>query len=302
MLHGAQPTKPGEVEWDIAGDCMRPFCVFRHEIAHDMWRQLRQSVRARRVTKRVVDKLRAQGLDVDLSHVRTKTTSKSSTAYKVTIWVRCRSCERCLRATANAWMGRAINETQQSVRTWFCTLTLRPQMQDHYRNIARVRAAKRGIDFDALDDNERFSLHCTAIYQEVKRYIKRIRKNTNAGLRLLAIFERHDGEKDVVSSGANRGQPHLHLLVHQLTSAAIKYEDLDTWPLGFIKANLVRNREAGPIYVCKYITKSAGARVRASTDYGALRQSLGHRTALETYPDAAPSYDGQAQSVFSTGV
>ena len=102
-----------------------------------------------------------------------------------------------------------------------------------------------------VQDCERFAV----IVEEIQRFFKRIRKNSKAKLRYLVVQELHKS-----------GQPHYHALIHEVSGTLTKATLQSAWTWGFSQAKLADPKTA--IYVCKYLTKSEGARVRASLGYG----------------------------------
>lgn len=187
--------------------------------------------------------------------------------------VRCRQCENCLKARAAHWRIRALAEYRAAEaaggRNWFCTLTLSPAMRMHVLNECRRGPRKskgyarlpnwvQGIDFDALGDDEKFRAKHAVISQEITKFVKRVRNNSGADIRLLCVVEEH---KD--------GEPHYHLLIHEMRpEQPVRKHILKTaWTWGHSDFSLCKGKQAAS-YVCKYISKSSKARVRASLRYG----------------------------------
>lgn len=171
--------------------------------------------------------------------------------------VRCRKCPQCLRARSALWRMRASAETTFSARTWFGTLTLSPACHSQALSIVQAVEALNGIDYDLLDASEQFTLLVTQIGREITKYIKRLRKQSGASLRYLLVVEKHQS-----------GVPHFHMLVHEpfIDQSIGERELRKQWTLGFSKWKLADTKHPG--YVCKYISKSAESRVRASLHYG----------------------------------
>jgi hypothetical protein len=160
----------------------------------------------------------------------------------------------CLKARAATWAERARVECARAKRTWFVTLTLRPEEQ--YRALAQARV--EGIGFDDLPEEEQFLRRHRVISRWLTLFIKRVRKASGAKLRYVLVAERHKS-----------GLPHYHLLLHEV-EGAVKHAVLRAqWRLGFMTAKLVPEGDASPArYVSKYLAKAAEARVRASVRYG----------------------------------
>lgn len=173
---------------------------------------------------------------------------------RVEMWVACRKCDACLRRRRRLWTVRAAAEITGAKRTWFVTLTLAPGAR--YR--AECEAAKRDIKYGEqeqdVQDRERFAV----IVEEIQKFLKRIRKNSKAKLRYMLVQELHKS-----------GEPHYHLLIHEVEGVLTKAVLQAAWRWGFSQAKLADPKTA--IYVCKYLTKSSGARVRASLGYGRNR-------------------------------
>lgn len=167
---------------------------------------------------------------------------------------RCRKCTACLRHRGRLWTARAMDETGFSIRTWMGTLTLHPDRQTWARYTAIADLRRRGHDDPSSDAVFQRSVH--VIGQEITRFLKRVRKKSR--FRYLLVTEAHKS-----------GLPHFHMLLHEYASPILKRDLEKQWVYGFSHWRLVDNdnaRQCG--YVCKYLTKSALTRVRASADYG----------------------------------
>lgn len=171
----------------------------------------------------------------------------------------CRECESCRRSRAALWRRRIATEAATWPRTWFGTLTLRPD--EHFRVLtsARARETAQGVDFDALSDREQKTILDGIMWRDIKLALMRIRSAYGSPFRYVCVSEAHKS-----------GFAHYHLLVHQVVAQPpLKYRDLaGQWKLGFTVWRLVHGME-GPMYIAKYLSKSdALARVRASQHYG----------------------------------
>ena len=171
------------------------------------------------------------------------------------VTVPCRRCRPCLRKRAALWRARASSEAMAADRTWFGTLTLNPNSHHTMWLRALARATERGLDLDT-DADEMFKARCAEIGKEITLMLKRVREKYAGKLRFLAVFEAHAS-----------GLPHVHMLIHQVGPEPLRYDDLKRqWRLGFSVWKLCDVSTAS--YVCKYLTKSSLARVRASLGYG----------------------------------
>lgn len=174
---------------------------------------------------------------------------------------RCRRCTPCLRARQFAWSQRAKFELGNASRTWFGTLTLTPDQHYLAELRARRELRRQSVDFDKLAPAEQFKARHRAIAPELTKWLKRIRKESGASLRYLLVAEAHES-----------GLPHYHTLVHERSGRCGERTLRGQWNLGFSKFNLVDAGDPRAAhYVCKYLSKAAEARVRASVRYGVPR-------------------------------
>lgn len=172
--------------------------------------------------------------------------------------VPCRKCPACLRSRAARWMHRATHEVGVSPRTWFGTLTLRPDMHIRMEYLAARTQRAKGNKWRDLTSAERFAATHVEIGRELTLWLKRVREQSQATLRYLLVAEAHKS-----------GLPHYHVLIHELyPTQPVRHSVLtDQWKHGFTQFKLVTDKRAAT-YVCKYLAKSALARVRASQAYG----------------------------------
>lgn len=189
----------------------------------------------------------------------------------VAIDARCKKCAPCLRARSNSWAYRTRVEIMEAQRTWFVTLTLSPDWQEHYGLLAISQCGRDGRDFEHLSEAEEFGYRNRVISKQVTLFIDRLRKRSKTKMRYIAVTEAH-----------KTGLPHYHLLVmEQMGQPAILYrhfgfskKDRDQhgssccWGLGHSTASLVTDSIRVPWYVCKYLSKNNLARVRASALFG----------------------------------
>lgn len=228
-----QPFSDGSssrtVHWDVSGNCLSPVTVELHG------RKERRNERMITVSK-----------------------DPSSRPNFVQMEVACRKCENCLRRKSYMWRMRAMHEWRIAPRTWLATFTLSPEALVSLLSRARVAAAKRGDDFDALPGADREFLGIEAEgYKDLQLWMKRLRKNSGKRFRYLLVAEAHKS-----------GVPHWHMLLHEVDKPLSYDKDLKgTWPNGFDAFKLVRDAPAAG-YVTKYLGKSIAARVRASIAYG----------------------------------
>lgn len=193
--------------------------------------------------------------------------------------VRCRKCENCLKAKRTLWALAAQAQMENSSgRTWFGTLTMRPESREQLQQAVFERWAEQQPEGavsmpDWLESpvcEHRFSLERDEFKRYAQKYWKRLRK---AGHRFKywITFEQH---KD--------GFPHAHWLLHEGDAdRPIRKRALqENWPWGFTKVNLVqgghltRSPGKAAFYVAKYITKYPQGRMCASQGYTKAAKQL----------------------------
>ena len=190
-------------------------------------------------------------------------------AHVVFMETRCRQCPWCDKQTQAHWAMRGREEfaVAGGLRTWFGTLTFKPEVVAHYLLTVQARQyldrvqSYTGPDikvrsYEELPEEERVRLLANQAGQDVQRYLKRLRKG-GAEFKYLAVPEAHKS-----------GAPHFHLLLHE-RGAPIRHKTLKSqWSAqGFSDWSLANDADA-VWYVCKYITKASLGRVRASEAYG----------------------------------
>ncbi len=191
---------------------------------------------------------------------------------EVRIFAPCRLCEQCLAMRSRLWRDRAENEYGLAVRTWLVTLTLSPEWHEQLRLRSVQRLSAAGVDYDTLCEGKQFAARCEPISKEITKWLKRIRKRSGAKIRYLVVTERHKS-----------GLPHYHALIHEsdpmlpirYTHYAFRRGDheITSWPYGYASAKLVEDRQHAT-YVCKYLSKEAQTRVRASVAYGRSKNQV----------------------------
>lgn len=248
MSAGGELVTRKRIEWDIAGNCTAP-------VGRDITLKAVGEHRRFRDWQSQAAWKRRSGVSYLLRPPRSKVLPLG---FVVGLTMRCRKCQKCRRMRQMLWSDRAKNETANSFRTWFGTITIAPEHQYRFLCLARERQAKQGIDYDQLDYGEQFRLRVREIGAEVTKYLKRVRKEAQAPMRYLWVCEVHKS-----------GEPHFHVLVHeQAAGCNYKWATLSQqWGLGFTKWNLVKSLSQAT-YLTKYLSKSTAARVRASVGYG----------------------------------
>ncbi len=180
-----------------------------------------------------------------------------------TIETPCRKCEPCLVTRSQLWAARARDELAISTRSWFGTLTLAPAQALQLRFGAELSLTKRGQEFGEISEDETFKAMASQATPELTNWLKRIRKNSGARIRYLLVCEKHKS-----------GVPHWHVLIHEYDGKVTKAKLEAAWRYGFSHFRLVHREQTRTAwYVCKYLSKSALARVRASQSYGSPKVS-----------------------------
>lgn len=189
-----------------------------------------------------------------------------------TMLVRCRKCTTCLRARRNYWGFAAMNETvralESGLRTWFGTLTLRPDVQQELKQRAIEKwmldnpTSKVPDWFEDMTCDKQFALVRNELLLEIQKYWKRLRKAGHA-FKYFVVFERHKS-----------GLPHVHFLLHEQDKPIRKRDLQGQWPLGHSNVSIVGGKsrnaaapEKAAWYVSKYLSKSYQSRQLASRGY-----------------------------------
>lgn len=265
LLGGAELRSPGHLYWPLAARCDSPVTVEVHgrpqQWVYDH-------------TDPVYRDLMSQGAPAGLinAHGRAGNLRRlpaggfewspgRNHALWVTLEVPCRKCPACLRARAAIWASKAREEIRCSSRTWFCTFTLNPDNHFRVESIARDADARNGDIFEQRSDADQYVRRCQIFGPEITRYIKRVRKESEAPLRYLFVSERHA-----------TGLPHWHALVHEVRpDKPVRKRVLQgQWRFGFSQAKLLPpdDAQATAWYVAKYLSKDMATRVRSSHHYG----------------------------------
>lgn len=243
MQAGCRRLSVATFEWDVSGNCQSP--VNREMIGR-------------------VDRDHVLTFRGGVPHVTRGVPRRRQIRSMTVIMIcKCRKCENCLRKRSAHWAMRAESEIRQAARTWMATFTWSPQAQYLLALRARKRATAKGLAYQFATDGlspEEFRMVAEEAGADITLFIKRLRKGAKARLRYLLVCEAHES-----------GLPHFHALIHETAMSAVTHKLLtEQWPHGFSKFKLVENVSAAR-YVAKYCSKSAQARVRASSGYGKLR-------------------------------
>ena len=261
-------------EWDVSGDCENPLTRElhanpppdhhrdqRHAKATDFAEAVRKAFPGAYLKEALPTDRKGSRKTVDVGH-------RKKVPLTLELTVRCRNCSRCRRKRSQMWAARAITEYKQASRTWFGTITLHPDQNQQSLARARRNLLRRGVVWETLTPKEQFAqLHQQNAVQ-LTLWLKRVRKESGAKLRFLLVCEEHKS-----------GLPHYHVLVHEQVGSVVRHRVLSSqWKLGFTNFKIVTDVKQAA-YVCKYLSKSALARVRASARYG--QRSLDHSTKNE---------------------
>lgn len=211
----------------------------------------------------------------------------------VDLLVRCRKCPHCLKTRSTMWTARAFDEVSMASRTWFGTLTKRPQEQLRDKALAH-RWCRRfwATDFEKCTSAEQLRILTKIANRDLTTFFKRIRKKRP--IRYLLVCELHKS-----------GLPHWHLLLHEQGTEVPKRELEEQWHAGFSHWRLVNEADPDVVfYVCKYLAKDAVARVRASAGYGRARESAKiavHSRAVQEVLEAQALADEDKKPVKNSG-
>lgn len=161
------------------------------------------------------------------------------------------------------WRERAKVECDVAFRNWKGTLTFHPDQHAAALMAAIGSASMRLGDFHEGDREQRFIAVHRVLSQHVTRWLKRVRKESGARFRYIVVAEYHHDQLD--------GLPHYHCLIHEQLGQprVLKAVLREQWtPNGFSKWKLCEDTQHDVDYACKYLSKEAAARVRASQFYG----------------------------------
>lgn len=240
LERGAVLHAPDHASWDVAAKCLRPVPVVFDGEGHYQPNRRR--------------------LGVEFQPNRS-----------LAMAVPCRACAACLQARGLMWRRRAANEfaaaDSSGLRTWFGTLTFRPDVRFRFQAQTRQRLAGAGVAGPPLSGAEWFRQQHRETGPMVSRYLRALRKGRKKDgdqplvFRYLLTVEPH---KDAT--------PHYHVLVHEVSDLyPIRKEQLQRfWIHGFTSWQLARDAHAAS-YAAKYLSKYSIARVRASEYYGETR-------------------------------
>ena len=184
----------------------------------------------------------------------------------IELHVRCRICEPCLKAKSAWWKLRSMAEIVSAPRTWFITLTWRPEDRLHADYTADRALRNAGVRSPSPQDL--FRARLKALGPAVTLWLQRCRKGLRTegesavAFRYILVWEEHVD-----------GFPHAHLLIHEKAGQTLTKRRLQReWKSGFSRLKLVdispEDIHRSAAYVCKYISKSMLSRVRASRFYG----------------------------------
>lgn len=260
LQSGATRLSLMRTEWHVEGDCLTPkvFSLYARPTAVE------------RIVQTTIFE-EANFRFVDGARVRNRATApyRVSDRYIVVkpgkpfpleleMHTRCRKCDKCRAARARLWRHRVLEELKTWPRTWFGTITITPEQHFRFWMLAKKSSQRKSVDIEREAPGAQFLARHAEINVELTKMLKRVRHNTRAPLRYILVLEQHKS-----------GLPHYHMLIHECSHLfPIRHRQLVAeWPYGFTKWKLVEDHAAGT-YLCKYISKSGVARVRASTRYG----------------------------------
>lgn len=206
------------------------------------------------------------------------------------------------------WQIRAEAEYAACPRTLFGTITMSPEqhyLMDAEIMAGRMekgRIIRYPQRLEQLSHEELFSWRVRVFGEKLQKYLKRLRAKANEPecIRYLLVAEAHNSAR---TTDEMRGRPHFHMLAHEQTVGSLVYGDplaalqhgedgsyirkkyqsgnrwyegifvkdnanlREQWEFGHTKFQFAMNKKAAS-YLCKYLSKSDDAKVRASLKYG----------------------------------
>lgn len=236
-LNGGTRLTYCSTEWDVSGSCTDPTHI---ELAGRLPQEY--SIR----------------IGGDWDTIKGLPTANKMRPHYVDMAVPCRKCASCKSYRAALWQAKASKEFEFALpgRSWFVTLTFRPDVE--YRLRATARAKERANARPGTKNKEE-KYYESAAYDEVQLALKRLRE-TAGPFRRLVVAENHKS-----------GVIHYHAILHEQVGHANRVQKRhiqESWARnGFSSAKLCDEKAIK--YVTKYLTKADGTyRIRASRFYG----------------------------------
>lgn len=204
-------------------------------------------------------------------HLRlgSKGEEKWEPARTLSLKVPCRKCGPCRKARRMLWTDRAVREYRASTRSWFVTLTFRPEERYKLRLQAVKRLRDSGGDFERLSERDQFAELLREYQRPVSLYLMRLRKGLAkrgwelTSFRYILVPERHAD-----------GAPHFHAILHEVAEdqPLRKARIEEAWTHGVLHARLLKDERAAR-YAVKYLGKQDFCgRLRASRHYGEVSE------------------------------
>jgi len=235
---------------------------------HLAWTSLQRTGRPLGGTSYAIDNARYCDAPISIGYEGRTTVAGRTKSMFVDMSVPCRKCAGCRRAKQREWTARAIAELRVAARTWFVTFTFAPHNQAAM--LYRARVASKA--WASLSESEQFHRVHLQGAREVTLFIKRLKKARNDELRKAKDRRRVKLRYMYVVEPHKSGLPHYHMLLHECWNGTPDWVEVTKrqiqaqWVLGWSSCTLATKSRA--YYVCKYISKDAQCRVRASLKYG----------------------------------
>lgn len=269
LENGGRVESPGRISWNVAGPCQAPVERRVEPRKEEILGQWIETTGSTYITNDAGygwwHHFRSGTMTVPLEHVEPRG------PLAITLTVPCRKCDACRRRRAAEWAARARAEIETASRTWFGTLTFRPDRMTYHEYRSHVdyrdRFGQPALEAEGLP--KQFAEWNRSAGREVTLMLKRLRK-AGERFRYLLVMEAHNK--------AGVSFPHYHLLLHEIDAARpVRHAVLSrAWPEGFSKWKLVDRADGKAAwYVCKYLAKASAARVRSSGRYGATEDHEG---------------------------
>lgn len=208
----------------------------------------------------------------------------------VTLVVRCRKCVQCRLTRSWVWSDRAALEAAKGGRVWWCTFTLKPELQYIAELQAIEQAKNEGDEFWRLDARKQFALRTKYCRIHLSKMFWRMRKGLRTGYfnkNIVDIGGKAQAEiipplnfrYMVVAEPHQSGNPHFHALIYEQGPTQIKSNWLNHYAsiTGHSSFELARSPVKCSRYITGYLSKSPISIISASLGFGKTQKPKGKR-------------------------